>query len=187
MTSLTSKDKRKLLFGAKRLFSDKSLIVPKSIGDVPTKKYFERELRLTGNRTIFLTDSGYEYFRTVVDVMDRADSFEGKADYSDIWRAWRKAVEKWLSDGLEPESADEIAQAIAGLVAQEIDDRTFVVPLFGIELHGVDSFTLGAMTILPMSVDVFDSAGVKHDHADVPRPTSPRFSVAFGFRVRGLM
>lgn len=169
MTSLTSKDKRKLLFAANRLFSAKSLIVPKSIGDIPAKKYFERELRLTGNRTIFLTDFGYEHFRTVVDVMDGADFFEGRAEFSDIWKAWRKAVEKWLSNGLEPESADEVVQALADLVAQDIDDHTFVVPLFGIELDGVDSFALGAMTILRMSVDVFDSAGVKHDHTDVPR------------------
>jgi hypothetical protein len=168
MTTLTNKDKRKLLFSVERLFSVKSLTVPKSIGDIPAKKYFERELRLTGNRTIFLTDYGYEHFRAVVDVMHRADFFNGRAEFSDIWRAWRKAVEKWLSNGLEPESADEVVQALADLVAHEIDDHTFVVPLFGIELDGVASFALGAMTILPMSVDVFDTAGVKHDHADVP-------------------
>ncbi|MCL5060559.1 MAG: HEPN domain-containing protein [Candidatus Thermoplasmatota archaeon] len=59
-------------------------------------------------------------------------------------------------------------QAIADLVAQEVDDHTFAVPLLGIELAGVDSFALGAVTILRMSVDVLNSAGVKHDHADVP-------------------
>lgn len=169
MTSLTSKDKRKLLLAAKRLFSVKSLIVPKLIGDIPANKYFERELRLTENRTIFLTDSGYEHFRAVVDVMHRADFFNGRAEFSDIWRAWRKAVENWLSNGLGPENANEIAQTLADLVAQEIDDHTFVVPMFGIELDSVDSFALGAMSILRMSVDVFDSADVKHDHADIPR------------------
>lgn len=169
MATLTNKDKRKLLFSVERLFSDKSLIVPKSIGDIPAKKYLERELRLTENRAIFLTDDGYKHFRAVVDVMHQADFFNGRAEFSDIWRAWRKVVEKWLSNGLQPGCADEVVQALEELVAQEIDNHTFVVPLLGIELDGVVSFALGAMTILPMSVDLFDSAGVKHDHVNVPR------------------
>lgn len=168
MTTLTGKDERTLLFAAKRLFSVKSLVSPKSISDIPTKQYFVRELRLMGNRTAFLTDSGYEHFRSVVDVIDRADFFDGMAEFSDIWKAWHRVVEKWLSNDLVPERADEVVQAIADLVAQEVDDHTFVVPLFGIELDGVESFSLGTMTILRMSVDVLDSAGVEHDHADVP-------------------
>lgn len=128
-----------------------------------------RELRLSGNLTAYLTDSGYEHFRTVVDVMDRADFFDGMAEFADIWHAWHRVVEKWLSNGLEPERADDVVQAIADLVAQEVDDHTFVVPLFGIGLDGVDSFAVGAMTILCMSVDVLDSSGVEHNHADVPR------------------
>lgn len=169
MTTLTGKDERKLLFAVKRLFSVKSLFFPKSINDIPIKQYFVRELRLTGNRTAFLTDSGYEHFHTVVEVMDRADFFNGMAEFSDIWHAWHRAVEKWLSDGLEPEGVDEVVQAIADFVAQEVDDHTFVVPLYGIELDGIDSFALGAVTILCLSVDVLDSAGVEHSHADVPR------------------
>lgn len=169
MTTLTGKDQRKLLFAAKRLFSVKSLLFPKSIGDIPIKQHFMRELRLTGNLTAYLTDSGYEHFRTVVDVMDRVDFFDGMAEFADIWHAWHRVVEKWLSNGLEPERADDVAQAIADLVAQEVDDHTFVVPLFGIGLDGVDSFAIGAMTILRMSVDVLDSSGIEHNHADVPR------------------
>lgn len=169
MTTLTCKDQRKLLFATKRLFSAKALFIPKSISDIPRKQYFQRELRLTENRSVFLTDSGLEHFRTVVDVINRADFFEGMAEFSDIWKAWHKVVVKWLSNNFGPECADEVVQAIADLVAQEIDDHTFVVPLFGIELDGVDSFALGEVTILRMSVDIFESAGVKHDHADVPR------------------
>lgn len=100
MTTLTGKDQRKLLFAAKRLFSVKSLLIPKSISDIPIKQYFARELNLTGNRTVFLTDSGYQHFRTVVDILDRADFFDGLAEFSDIWRAWHQVVEKWLSKAM---------------------------------------------------------------------------------------
>ena len=156
------------MFAVKGLFSFKSLLDPKSIGEFPTKNYFERELRLTGNRSVFLTDPGYEHFRAAIDLLDRADLFDGLANYTDIGHAWRSVLEKWLSDDQKPEHAEEVVQSIAALVTQEIDDHTFVVPLFGVELDGVDTFPLGAMTILRMSLDVFDSAGVKHEHTDVP-------------------
>jgi hypothetical protein len=169
MATLTGKEKRKLMYAAKRLFSVKSLLIPKAFGDIPTKEYFARELHLTGNRTIYLTDSGYGHFHTVVDVMDRADFFGGMAGFADIWAAWRKVVENLLSNGLEPEHADEVTESITGLIERQIDDRTFVVPMFGVELDGVESFALGTMSILRMSIDVLDSAGVEHDHADVPR------------------
>lgn len=168
MTALTGKDKRTLMFAVKHLFSLKSLLVPKSIGDFPTKNYFEHELRLTRNRSVFLTDSGDEHFQAVIDILDQADLFDGLANYSDIGNAWRGVFEKWLSDDQKPKHAEEVVQSIAALVTQEIDDHTFVVPLFGVELDGVDIFPLGAMTILRMSLDVFDSAGVKHEHTDVP-------------------
>jgi hypothetical protein len=99
--------------------------------------------------------------------MDRADFFDGMAGFSDIWHAWRKVVEKWLSNGLVPERADEVVQAIAERVMPEITEHTFIVPLFGIKLDGVDSFTLGSMTILRMSMDVLDLASVEHEHVDV--------------------
>lgn len=171
MPMLTDKEKRTLLFAVRHLFSPKSLLVPKSPSDlhkIPSDQYLSRALNLEGNRTVFLTDSGHEHFRTVVDVIHRANYFDDMAEFSDIAQAWRKIVEKWLSNDLMPECADEVVQAIADLITQEIDDHTFVVPLFGIELDGIDSFALGKMTILRMSIDVLNSAGVAHAHADIP-------------------
>jgi Apea-like HEPN len=169
MITLTAKEKRKLLYAAKSLFNTKSLVFPKAISDIPNNHSFARELRLKGNRIGYLTDSGYEHFRTVVNILDRADFFDGMAGYSDVWSAWHNVVVKWLSIGCMPEHPDEVVQAIADLVAEEIDDHTFLVPLFGIELDGVDSFAFDAMTILRRPVEVLDAAGVVHDHADIPQ------------------
>ncbi len=163
------KDQRTLLFAAKRLFSVKSLLTPASIRDIPPRRFLTHELHLVGNRTVFLSDSGYDHFRTVVDVLDRTDYFEGEAEYSDIWSAWRSAVGKWLSDGLAPENANEVIESITDLIVHTVDDHTFAVPLFGIELDGAESFDLGTMTILRLSVGILDTAGVAHDHADVSR------------------
>ena len=169
MSTLSRKDQRTLLFAAKNLFNVKSLLTPASIRDIPPRQFLACKLRLTGNRTVFLTDSGHKHFRTVVDVLDRVDYFKGEAEYSDIWSAWHSALEKWFSNGLEPENADELIQSISDLVVHNVDDHTFAIPLLGIELDGEDSFDIGAMTILRLSVDILDAVGVEYDHTDVSR------------------
>lgn len=169
MAKLTPKEKRKLLRSAQHLFSMKSLTVPTSIKDIPIEHYLTRELKIKEGRSVYLTDSGHEHFRTVVDILDQADFFDGMAAYSDIGEAWHKAVRKWLAEGLMPDSADEVLQSIDEHIAQKVDNYTFIVPIRGLELDDLDSFAIGALTIFRMSVDELLSAGVKHDHADVPR------------------
>ncbi len=171
MTTLTKKEQRTLQFETNRLFSDKSIFIPTSIDDfrsIPSNQSLSRTLNLTNNRIVFLTESGYKHFRAIVDVMHRSSYFKGMAEYSDIWAAWRSVVEKWLSNGVTPKHADEVIQAIVDLVGQEIDEYSFVVPLFGIELESIDSFSLGAMTVLRRPADIFSSAGIAHNHVDIP-------------------
>lgn len=169
MAKLTSKQSRILLRSAQQLLSMKSLIVPTSIKDIPIEHYLTRELRLKEGRSVFFTDTGHEHFRTVIDILDQADFFDGMAEYSDIGEAWRKALTEWISAGLMPDSADEVLRSIDEHIAQKIDNRTFIVPIRGLELEGLESFAIGEMTIFRMSVDVLVSTGVKHDHADIPR------------------
>lgn len=172
MKTLTAKDKRTLLFAARHLFRDKSILIPTSISDIhsiPNEQHFSRMLSLTDNRIIYLTEQGHQYFRNVVDNLYRADYFDGLVEYSDISLAWRRVIENWFSNGLAPENADEIVQAIEERILQEIDEYTFVVPLFGVELEDIDSFELGAMSLLRPSIEVFNSARVAHEHADLTR------------------
>ena len=91
------------------------------------------------------------------------------AAYSDIWEAWHKALIKWLAEGVMPDKVHEILQSIDDHIAQNIDNHTFMVPIRGLKLDGLDSFAIVALTIFRMSVDELVSAGIKHDHADVPR------------------
>jgi hypothetical protein len=169
MTKLTPKEERKVLRSAQHLFSIKSLIVPRSLKDIPIEHYLTRKLRVKEGRSVYLTDSGYEHFRTIVDILDQSDFFDGMAAYSDIWEAWHKALSKWLGDGLMPDSVDEVLQSINDQIAQKVDNHTFIVPIRGLQLDGLDSFAIGKLSIFRMSGDELESSGVKHDHADVPR------------------
>lgn len=169
MAKLIPKQERKLLKSAQQLFSTKSLIMPTSIKDIPIEHYLTRELRIKEGRSVYLTDSGHEHFRAVIDILDQADFFEGMAAYPDIGEAWREVVAKWINEGQMPYKVDEVLQSIEVRIAQKVDNHTFIVPIRGLELDGLESFTIGALTISRMSVDELLSAGVKHDHADVAR------------------
>lgn len=169
MAKLTPKQSRILLRSAQQLLSMKSLIVPTSIKDIPIEHYLTRELRIKEGKSVYLTDSGHEHFRAVIDILDQADFFDGMAAYSDIGEAWRKVLKEWISEGLVPDSVDEVLRSIDEHIAQKVDNHTFIVPIRGLELEGLESFAIGKMTIFRMSVDELVAAGVKHDHADIPR------------------
>lgn len=90
MAELTKKQQRTINFALDRLFGRKSFSMPKSINDFTVIDFFRRELRLTGNRTIFLTNAGLTHVRSIVATIDGADAFDGLASYSDIWTAFRR-------------------------------------------------------------------------------------------------
>ena len=160
MKEWSAKDKRRIIGRVKRLFAIKSFSVPRSIGDIPIEKYFARKLSLTGSRTIFLTDMGLENFKAIVDIFDAADFFDGLAGYSDIWDAWRGAVEGWLSLGVEPTSAEEVVEKISDLVTKQVDDYNFAVPIFGVGMKGDAPLSLGGMKILKISPNYFSDIDV---------------------------
>lgn len=169
MKECSREDKRKILGRVSRLFSIKSVVVPKYIGDIPVEKYFSRQLRLDGGRTIFLTDSGLEHFSAVVDLLDGADLFDGLVGYSDLWTAWRSVVENWLSAGIEPTTAEEVIREVSDLVQKEVGNYTFVVPMFGVDLKGDAQCSLGGMKIFKMPEDYLDGIGVDKHRIDVKK------------------
>ena len=150
-----------------RICSAKSIVIPQSIRDIPAKEFLSRELRMPGNRSVFLTDSGLTHFRSVVEIIDKANLFDGTANFSDIWSAWVKVAGGWFSEGVVPENAQEVLHAIANLVRLAVQEYTYIVPVRGIELDGADSFDLAGMTVLRMSLNVLDSAQIQHDHEKV--------------------
>ncbi|TIL35949.1 HEPN domain-containing protein [Mesorhizobium sp.] len=159
----TPKDLRILFSCADELFKTKSLIAPKSIGDIPGDRTLIRELRLSDKRHLYFTDFGLETFRKVVDIIAEHDCFEGKADYSDIWSAWRTAIEHWLSNSLRPYNVGEVLEAVSNIISSEIKPQFFIVPIFGVTLNGADSFELGSMKVLRNPISTLDAMGISYD------------------------
>jgi hypothetical protein len=168
MAELTKKQERTIDYALNRLFGRKSFFVPKSIKDFGVNNFLTRELRLTGKRTIFLTDAGLIHMRNIVTTIDEADFFDGLAGYSDIWAAFRHILEAHLSEGIRPENAAEFFELMRERLNTEISNYTYAVPLFGVEMDGIDVFKLGQMKIVRSPDSHIKAAGVKYDHADLP-------------------
>lgn len=126
-----------------------------------------RKIQVDRNRMWFLSDVGMTAVRTIVSIIDSSKLFEGRAAYSDIWSAWITTFQELLAKNLMPENSLEAIQLISDKLALKISLHTFAVPIFGIELSGIDSLDLGSMKLIKLTAAYLDASGVKHAHTDV--------------------
>jgi hypothetical protein len=164
MAELSKKELRTIGFALDRFYGPKSLVVPQSFEDFKVPNVLARQLRLKGNRSLLMTDVGLEHLRKMVSTIYDANVFEGLADYSDVYNACQGVIENLLSEGQRPDDAQELIDLINRHLTKKIDNRTFVVPIFGLELDNIGSLKLGSMKIVPAVISYLDAAGVKHDH-----------------------
>ncbi len=139
------KELRSVQRGLDQLFGLKSIAVPRAPSDFVGPDLLSRLLKLSGNRSALLTESGLETFRRLVETVFRADPFDGLAAYADIWSASRHILEACLSDGVRPDDASEFLAMLREKLASEVCTYTFVVPMAGVELVGMDVIHLGTM------------------------------------------
>ncbi|AUX79048.1 HEPN domain-containing protein [Sinorhizobium fredii] len=164
---LTPKELRVLFSHAAAIFKPRSLIFPRSIGDIPNDKTLLRELRIGERKTIYLSDHGLSNFARTVELIDKYNYFEGKAQYSDVWDAWRKVVEGWLAQREMPEGANEVLDAVSACLSVDIRSHQFLVPMFGAVLERGSSYQVGSMTILRDPVGWLDLAGVSCSSSEI--------------------
>lgn len=173
---LTTKDTRKLDHALNRFFNPKAWRIPTSIEDFSWPNSLARELRLSGNRILLLTDIGIESFQTITTILDAADISTGLASYSDIANACRKILEKSLSACSRPADAAEFIEQLCLYLRSEIEIRTFAVPVIGIELQGIEDLTLGEMGLIHASLTALDARGVDYAGTEIESmiPKSPQ-------------
>jgi hypothetical protein len=136
--------------------------MPTSIEDFRVSDPLLRELRLTENRELLLTDSGLSAFRNTVRLLDELDPTDGLAGYSDVSSACRRVLEQCLSSGQEPEDAQEYIQLIVTELTSRIATYTYIVPMFGVELDGIYEIVLGTLQVVRPSRALIDSFGLQY-------------------------
>ena len=169
MAELTKKKLRTIDYALDRLFSTGSLLIPQSLKDFAGNNDLARVLWLPDHRTILFTDAGLSHLRTIVKTINEADIFDGLAAYSDVSAAFRHILKDLLSKDMRPENAAELLDLVRERLSAEIGNHTYAVPLSGVDMDGIDAVTLGSMKIVRSPIPYIESAGVKHDHVDLPR------------------
>ena len=169
VTEISPRDCRRVWAVARELFTPKSWTVPRSIEDIRVSHPLQRELRLTEHRELLLTDTGLSAFRATVTLLDELDPTEGLAGYSDVWSVCRQVLEQCLSKGLQPENGEEYIQLIVRELASRIATYTYIVPMFGVELDGIDEITLGTLRVIRPSKALVDSLGLQYsaEHLEI--------------------
>lgn len=169
MAELTRKQLRIIDYALDGLFSTKSILAPRSVKDFAGNTFLGRLLHLSDNRTILLTDTGLSHFSRIVETIDGADIFEGLTGYSDVWSAFHHILEDLLSRDVRPDNAAELLDIVRERLGGEIANHTYAVPVFGIDMEGIDSIELGSMKIVRSPIPYIESVGIKHGHMDLPR------------------
>jgi hypothetical protein len=161
--TLSPRELRRVWACAAELFKPKSLFVPQSFEEWrAVTDMLSRELRLTNNREVLLTDEGLALFQRTVAMLDEFDISEGLASYSDVSTACRHVLQDCLSDGLVPEDGAEFIKLFADKLDPKIGIHTYVVPLFGVELDGIDEVPLGSLMIRRPSKELIIQLGVEN-------------------------
>jgi len=186
VTEVSPKNSRRVWALAGELFAPKSWIVPKSIEDFRVSQPLLRELRLTNHHELLLTDSGLAAFRQTVKLLDELDPTDGLAGYSDMSSACRRVLEQCLSEGQQPESGQEYVQLIVTELTTRIATYTYIVPMFGVELDGIDDIALGTLRVVRPSKTLIDSLGLQYsaEHLEFMLAQTKRYLWLMG-SVRG--
>lgn len=166
MGRLTKKQLRIISRALDCFFSVKSLKAP-SVDDFKDKTAFSRMLQMDGHRMVLMTDTGLSSLRTITETLHAADLLNGATSYSDVYSACTKLFEQFLSRNQRPDDGNELVALVRAELEMLSDQRTFVVPILGVELVGVDSLKLGDFKIVTAPADALSAAGVDDvdDHA----------------------
>jgi len=169
VTEISPRDSRRVWAIARELFTPKSWKVPECIEDLRVSQPLLRELRLTEGRELLLTDFGLSAFRETVRLLDELDPTEGLAAYSDMWSACRRVLEQCLSNGQVPERDQEYIELILTEVNSRIATYSYVVPMFGVELDGLNEISLGTLRVVRPSKALIDGLGLQYaaDHLEL--------------------
>lgn len=164
---LSSKQLRTIEFASNRLFGVNSWLK----NDAAIRlgiEVFSREVRHGSKHLGYLSSSGLEHFTKIVSTIEIAKYFQGRADYSDIWTACKKALAGFLSLGLMPETAEEFLKPVRECIDKEIVARTFVVSIYGVQLLDVEFLELGRFRIVRPTAAVVLASGVSDLNNSLP-------------------
>lgn len=122
------------------------------------------EIRLSDGRRLIPNTLGRELLRTIVAEVHEGGTFQGLADFSDIWTALRAVLQDCLAAGGRPSNGSELLSLLREKVEAEIRERTFVVSLYGVGLKGISSVPLGSLSLMAPDAPFIEARGLNDEN-----------------------
>lgn len=164
MTGLDKKQYRTIDYHLRMLFGGKSFEpftfeAARKLGP----QYLSRELRLSAERSLLLSDQGLTALRAIDQVL-RASNHFPHVEPSDISTVLREVVVGLLSDSLVPENSLELINLIEARLDQMRHRYWFAVPVNGIAFEGIETVQLGDLKLVRPNEEVLTTLGATLSH-----------------------
>ena len=154
------KHERQMAERLKELLGKKALLAQLPRTDDPAadwKLSLFREVRLSGDRIAYLSDSGYKAFIEVINGIDLVLKSEGNFEYKDLAKTCRSILGDFYSFELDlsgwPSFVDECRRRLDLVVKV----HSIFVALEGVHLDGVDLVKIGHFKIMKAEKEIIDS------------------------------
>jgi len=151
---MTPKNQRRLDAAVAGLFGERAFTVPTSLKAFKGIDVLRRQLPLSSGRALYFTDVGVAFLRVVAEILSPKHVQTGLIDHDDVFFACRKVISELLSDERTPDDGEEFATLVAEELVKQVKRFTFVVPMSGLSLDGVDAMPLGELRLLKPSAHI---------------------------------
>lgn len=184
MNFASRKAERTLNRALKGFFSVKSFDTAPVKEQMKRSDFLSHALNLSGKRLHVLTDAGLAHLRTMITVLQEADIFNGTAEPEDVAITVRSLLTELLSQGQMPDDGQELARFVRERLEPEVQNRTFAVPMYGVQLDGVDEVDLIFAKIVRSPLPAIDAVRVSNEYVQTAVDARRGYSWLLG-TVRG--
>ena len=161
---------RTLSLALNRFYKPSSIFVP-SIEDLRKPDALARRFQLPG-RMLMMSEGAREILGSMAKSIHLLSEHRAETTYSDTYQACLRLIEDMYEKRLRPTDGQELIELVEGKLAEQVDEHTFAVPLYGVDLIGMDSLDLGRMKIVRADPGWLRSQGVRWDE-EVVRGLDP--------------
>ena len=152
---------RTLSLAINRFYKPSSIFVP-GIEDLRKPDALARKFQLPG-RMLMMSEEAREILRSMAKSIHQLSEHRTETTYSNTYQACLRLIEDMYAKKLRPTDGQELIKLVEGKLAEQVDEQTFAVPLYGVDLIGMDSLHLGQMKIVRADPGWLRSQGVTWD------------------------
>lgn len=127
------------------------------------------------NRMLMLSQEAKQILRAIVDGLREVSAHNNETTYSDTYAACEKVLVDLLGQSLWPSDGKELLDLVDMRLSTKVDEQTFAVPLYGIELVDFDQLELGRLKVVRSDPAWLSAQGVTWNQAADDAPDAGHY------------